>query len=517
MKLKALLLSLAAFTLLPFTPAPAEELWDKTDLGAAPATNDRLLLYDTSASATRDMTVLNLFTSPTLVTPTLGVATATSLNGLTITSSTGTFTLTNGKTLSVSNTLTFTGTDSSSVAFGTGGTVTYTANNLSVFAANTSAQLAGVLSNETGSGLAVFATSPTLTTPVLGAATATSINGLTLTSSTGTFTLTNGKTLSVSNTLTLAGTDGTTMTFPSTSATIARTDAANTFTGTQTIGALVATTVNGNTITAGSGVLTLAASKTLSASNTLTLAGTDGTTITFQASDTYVGRATTDTLTNKTIDLSSNTFTATSAQLATALSNETGSSLVVFNTSPTLVTPVLGAATATSINGLTITSTNGTLTLVNGSSLVTAGANSITLTSTGATDVTLPTTGTLATLAGTETLSSKTLTGAKVTPNVETITGDGAITIQSGVVLLTKGSEAAITLAAPSSQDGTIIEITSTTDFAHVVTVTGGLWDGTATTNTTITFPVVAGGAVRLIAFGTDWYVLSNQGTTIAP
>lgn len=42
-----------------------------------------------------------------------------------------------------------------------------------------------------------------------------------------------GKKLTVNNTLTLAGTDGTTMTFPSTSATIARTDAANTFTGVQ--------------------------------------------------------------------------------------------------------------------------------------------------------------------------------------------------------------------------------------------------------------------------------------------
>jgi hypothetical protein len=64
-------------------------------------------------------------TSPTLVTPVLGVATGTSFNGLTITTSTGTLTITNGKTASFSNTLTFTGTDSSSVAFGTGGTVAY--------------------------------------------------------------------------------------------------------------------------------------------------------------------------------------------------------------------------------------------------------------------------------------------------------------------------------------------------------------------------------------------------------
>ncbi|HET7827455.1 MAG TPA: hypothetical protein VFK97_01135, partial [Candidatus Saccharimonadales bacterium] len=44
----------------------------------------------------------------------------------------------------------------------------------------------------------------------------------------------NSKNLTVSNSLTLAGTDSTTMTFPSTSATLARTDAAQTFSGRQT-------------------------------------------------------------------------------------------------------------------------------------------------------------------------------------------------------------------------------------------------------------------------------------------
>jgi hypothetical protein len=43
-----------------------------------------------------------------------------------------------------------------------------TANPLSQFAATTSAQLAGVISDETGSGALVFATSPTLVTPLLG-------------------------------------------------------------------------------------------------------------------------------------------------------------------------------------------------------------------------------------------------------------------------------------------------------------------------------------------------------------
>jgi hypothetical protein len=43
-----------------------------------------------------------------------------------------------------------------------------------------------------------------------------------------------GKRLSVSNSLTIQGTDGTTVTFPSTNSTLARTDAAQTFTGVQT-------------------------------------------------------------------------------------------------------------------------------------------------------------------------------------------------------------------------------------------------------------------------------------------
>ena len=79
--------------------------------------------------------------------------------------------------------------------------------------------------------------SPSLTTPTLGDATATTINKVTITApaTSATLTITNGKTVAVQNSLTLAGTDSTTMTFPTTSATIARTDAANTFTGVQTM------------------------------------------------------------------------------------------------------------------------------------------------------------------------------------------------------------------------------------------------------------------------------------------
>lgn len=85
----------------------------------------------------------------------------------------------------------------------------------SAFAAMTSAELAAIVSDETGSGVLVFATSPTLVTPVLGAATATSINKVAITApaTSATLTIANGKTLTASNTLTLAGTDGSSVAF----------------------------------------------------------------------------------------------------------------------------------------------------------------------------------------------------------------------------------------------------------------------------------------------------------------
>jgi len=69
--------------------------------------------------------------------------------------------------------------------------------NLSQFASTTSAQLKGVVSDETGSGYLVFNTSPTLVTPVLGVAGATSLN---FPSTTATIPL-NGMYSSASNTL----------------------------------------------------------------------------------------------------------------------------------------------------------------------------------------------------------------------------------------------------------------------------------------------------------------------------
>ncbi len=82
------------------------------------------------------------------------------------------------------------------------------------------------------SGSVATATTTPAITLTLGAVTPTTVNGLTITANgTNTLNIAAGKTLVVSNSITLAGTDSTVMTFPTTSATIARTDAGQTFTG----------------------------------------------------------------------------------------------------------------------------------------------------------------------------------------------------------------------------------------------------------------------------------------------
>ena len=90
-----------------------------------------------------------------------------------------------------------------------GGGDALTANPLSQFAATTSDQLAGVISNETGTGVLVFATSPTLVTPTIGVATATSVNKVAVTqpATSATLTIADGATLTASANATVSGTN----------------------------------------------------------------------------------------------------------------------------------------------------------------------------------------------------------------------------------------------------------------------------------------------------------------------
>ena len=119
---------------------------------------------------------------------------------------TATLTIANNKTLTVNNTLTLDSTDGVTATFTSTGSVAYKGNTLSQFAATTSLQLKNLISDETGSDSLVFANTPTLVSPILGSATATTINGNTLTTGTGTLTL-GSYTLTVTSTGSIKGTN----------------------------------------------------------------------------------------------------------------------------------------------------------------------------------------------------------------------------------------------------------------------------------------------------------------------
>jgi len=103
----------------------------------------------------------------------------------------------------------------------------------------------------------------------------------------------------------------------------------------------------------------VASGKLLTVNNSLTVVGTDSTTITFQGTDTYVGRATTDTLTNKTLTTPVLNGTPTGTGVASAA---TASTLALRDSNANLTTANL-------LEGYTSTATAaGTTTLTVGSS-----------------------------------------------------------------------------------------------------------------------------------------------------
>ena len=234
-------------------------------------------------------------TSPTLTTPALGVATADSINGTTIPST---------KTLVV------------------------TTDKLNVLAATSSSELAGIISDETGTGALVFANTPTLVTPNIGAATGTSlvlsgdltVNGTTTTINSTEITV-DDKNLTLGSvaTPTDAGADGGGLTLKgATDKTFSWIDATDAWTSSEH--------------------MDLASGKVLKINGTQVLSATE-----------YTGNAATVTNGVYTSSKISALAATSSSELAGVISDETGTGALVFANAPTLVTPVLGAATATSI------------------------------------------------------------------------------------------------------------------------------------------------------------------------
>jgi hypothetical protein len=208
------------------------------------------------------------------------------------------------------------------------GTVALTNNKLDVFAATTSAELRTVISDETGTGALVFADTPTLVTPNIGAATGTSlvlsgdltVNGTTTTINSTEITV-DDKNLTLGSvaTPTDAGADGGGITLKgATDKTLNWVDATDSWTSSEHFD--------------------LASGKVLKIAGTQVLSATE-----------YTGNAATVTNGVYTTSKISALAATSSSELASVISDETGTGALVFANTPTLVTPELGAATGTSL------------------------------------------------------------------------------------------------------------------------------------------------------------------------
>lgn len=283
---------------------------------------------------------------------------------------------------------------------------------------------------------------------------------------------------------------------------------------------------------------TLALSGSSSGKTTINVAATASGTLTLpSATDTLVGRATTDTLTNKSISFTNNTITATSAELATAISDETGSGSLVFATSPTLVTPTIGVATATSVNKVAITApaTGSTLTIADGKTLT--ANNTLTLTGTDSSSIAFGAGGTvtytsnkLSAFSSTSSselasvISDETGTGALVfgtsptltTPVISSIVNTGTLTLPTSTDTLV-GRATTDTLTNKSISlttntiSGTLAEFNTALSDDNFVSLTGA----ETLTNKTLTSPKIANGGFIADANGNEQLIFNTTASAV--
>lgn len=111
------------------------------------------------------------------------------------------------------------------------------------------------------------------------------------------------------------------------------------------------------------------------------------------------------------------------------------------------------------------------------------------------------------------------VTGQVLPPNT-VLSGDGAISIPTAgwsTFSITKGSAAALTLAAPTAgtDDGKILEIVSETAFAHVITCGTDGFNAKGSSGTA-TYGAAKGNVCRLMARNGHWWNMGNTGITYA-
>jgi hypothetical protein len=183
-----------------------------------------------------------------------------------------------------------------------------------------------------------------------------------------------------------------------------------------------------------------------------------------------------------------------------------------------------GSITNATWNGVAIAANRGGTGVANNSAstITISGAFGTTITVSGTTTVTLPTTGTLATLAGTETFTNKTLTNPTVTNYTESVVAIGTVTT-ANTIALTNGTVQTATLTASTACTFTMPTATAGKSFVLLLKQAASTGNGTATFTgvkwgsagaPTITATAGKMDILSFVSDGTNWYGSITQGYT---